>query len=530
MDKKINAIYCPNCGAPARFDILTQRYLCGYCGSEVGIDEAIEQKQGFRKIQSEKLQNSVKDFKLFYTTCDGCGARIVFEENEALSTCPFCGKSLVRNEYIRTRNMPECVIPFRITETEAKDKLIKWCQENRLKTEAKELLKEIEELKGFYLPYELVRGPVHLQVSRMDGDRTYYGEGFLDDEFINRSRQLDNLLLDGMEPYDTDDLTEFSFGYVAGHRVKIADINDKALEDRVDKESAENYTPAMRKVLETDAVEVDADASDAIRLPVLLPVYYVCKGELMAAVNGQTGKVSVRALKDSHYYFLPWWLKAIVATIGFSALICAILYLFSKDLMTSLYISGILALFFIIVTLCLYSDTTRNRFAVSSGRKIFTSDDRKTDRKIIDPIFFEKIDGRYQPVILKFTTPLRVLKIALLCFVVLFLPVIIALFVNGFDFKRLQLGGSAVWFCIFVPVVPIYLLKFGIVELHDNPWIYIYDQNNRIHRYRQKIKLSTSKHTIKDILAALFVPPLSLAVWFGIISFIVMVYLTAFGF
>ena len=55
----------------------------------------------------------------------------------------------------------------------------------------------------------------------------------------------------------------------------------------------------------------------------------------------------------------------------------------------------------------------------------------------------------------------------LLSIVALFLPVIVALFLTGFDFQKINLGGSAVWFCIAVPVVPIYLLKFGIVELHD---------------------------------------------------------------
>ena len=125
---------------------------------------------------------------------------------------------------------------------------------------------------------------------------------------------------------------------------------------------------------------------------------------------------------------------------------------------------------------------------------------------------------------------MRVIEIILLCFVTLFLPVIIALFVNGFDFKRLDLRGSGVWFCIFVPVVPIYLLKFGIVELHDNPWIYLYQDNGRLKRYRKKHEFRLKKGMLKDILKALFVPPLSLAVWFGILSFIVMVYLTAFGF
>jgi predicted RNA-binding Zn-ribbon protein involved in translation (DUF1610 family) len=530
MEQKIATIYCPSCGAPARFDIPSQRYLCGYCGSKVEISEAVEQKRGFRKIQREKIRNSLKDFKLFHTVCDGCGAKIVIEANEALSTCPFCGKSLVRSEYLHADDMPESVIPFRIVPEEAKEKLQNWCDSNRNRTEAKQLRKHIDELKGFYLPYELVRGPVHLSADRMDGSRTYYCEGFLENEFINRSKQLDNLLLDGMEPFDIDELTPFDFGYIAGQRVKIADINDRTLEERTRNESSSVYAPSIQNVLETDKIDISADVGGAIRLPVLLPVYYFTDGELMAAVNGQTGKASVRALKDSHYYFLPWWFKAIVATIVFSAVICGAIFLFSKDLVSSLCIAGILALFFLIVTLCLYSDTVRNSFAVSSGRKIFTSESGKTVRSIADPVFFEKIENKETPVVLKFTTPLRIIEIILLCFTVLFLPVIVALFVNGFDFKRLELGGSAVWFCIFVPVVPIYLLKFGIVELHDNPWIYLYQDNGRLKRYRKKHEFRFKKGILSDLLRILFVPPLSLAVWFGIISFIVMVYLTAFGF
>ena len=112
----------------------------------------------------------------------------------------------------------------------------------------------------------------------------------------------------------------------------------------------------------------------------------------------------------------------------------------------------------------------------------------------------------------------------------LFLPVIIALFLNGFDFKRLELGGSAVWFCIMVPVIPIYILKFEKIELYERPWIYLLNEDGTKKRYHQKIKLNINKNVIGDILRALFIPPVSLAVWFGILCFCVMCYLTAFGF
>ena len=189
----------------------------------------------------------------------------------------------------------------------------------------------------------------------------------MENAFVNCSKQLDNLLLDGMEPFDMDGLTEFEFGYVAGHHVKTPDINGKDLEQRICQEVEECYTPAVRKTLETKAVSIKASAESAITMPVLLPVYYICKGDLMAAVNGQTGKVSVRALKESHYYFLPWWLKAIFATLVISGAAFGGMYLLGMNLGGSLLITAMLAFVFFVVLLCLYSDTTKNSFSVEAG-------------------------------------------------------------------------------------------------------------------------------------------------------------------
>lgn len=544
MSRKITEIYCPNCGAPAKFDIVRQMYVCGYCGGQVGIKEALQEKQGFRAIHREKMNDSFKSYRLMQANCSGCGATLVFEENEALTNCAFCGRSLVRTEYLSANNMPETVIPFRVTESEAKELLAKWCDENRGKAESRKLRPLVPELKGFYLPYELVRGPVGMTVSRMDRGSRYDCEGFINDEFVNRSSQLDNLLLDGMEPFDLDEITEFDFAYVAGQRVKISDISDKELEDRVKQETAQTYIPSLSKTMESKALDVYTDVTSAFRLPTLLPVYYISKGDVVAAVNGQTGKVSVRALKDSHFYFLPWWFKAILSTLAFSIVLFLAMVAFGADKGSASLITGVTALVFIIVTLCYYSDTSRNAFSVVSGRKIFTSgentfrrengklvlSDEILQRKVMEPVFMRKLKDTWTPVILKFTTPGRVAKIAVYCLVALFLPVILALLINGFNFKQLELGGSAVWFCIAVPTVPIYLLKFGIEELYERPLIYTVDENGRKRRYREFRKIKIDKGIVKDILRAAFIPPASLAVWFGIICFFVMVYLTAFGF
>ncbi len=544
MAGTIADIRCPTCGAPARFDILRQQYCCSYCGGHVGITEALTQKQGFRSIQQERIKQSAKQRRLLHVSCTGCGAELVIEEGEALTSCSFCGRALVRKDYLSSEELPELIIPFRITREEAVFCLEEWCSRNSGKAEAKHLRDVMNSLEGFYLPYELVRGPVNSRVSRMDAGRVYQCNGYVDNIFVNCSRQLDNLLLDGVEPFELDELREFDFSYAAGQRIKIGDLNANELKARVGSEVSNDYAPVVRKTLESKAVEVDTNAENVLRMPVLLPVYYICAGNIVAAVNGQTGKVSVRAEKESHYYFIPWWLKAIISTVLITAAAFGAFLLFGMEKSESLMICGMLALIIFIITMVAFSDTVRNKFKVETGRKIFTSvggplrrvngrliqDKNEIRKEIVSPAFIEKLDGRMTYVQLVFTSFIRQAKMILLAVVAMFLPVIIALFLNGFDFQRLTLGGSAVWFCIAVPVVPIYLLKFGVIEFYNHPWIYIIGQDGKKHRYRPKKERTPLKEILPIVLRVLFVPPISLAVWFGIACFCVMCYLTAFGF
>ena len=117
------------------------------------------------------------------------------------------------------------------------------------------------------------------------------------------------------------------------------------------------------------------NTSDVLRLPVLLPVSYISTNSVIAAVNGQTGKVSVRSLKEKNFIFLPWWLKALIATIIFGIVLYGALYLAGINTGTNLIITGMTLLIWIIVILCYFSDTVRNEFKVKKDRDIYTSGD-----------------------------------------------------------------------------------------------------------------------------------------------------------
>ncbi|MBQ9027888.1 MAG: hypothetical protein IJ110_03880, partial [Lachnospiraceae bacterium] len=145
---KITDIHCPNCGAPASYDIRKGIYACQHCGGKVTVGQAQDDKRGFRSLQQTKMREMAPKYRLDRASCTGCGAEVVFEENEALASCAFCGRALVRKKFLHKKDLPEIVIPFRITEEEAQKLLLDWCEKNRGKKEAGLLKKKADSLKG----------------------------------------------------------------------------------------------------------------------------------------------------------------------------------------------------------------------------------------------------------------------------------------------------------------------------------------------------------------------------------------------
>ncbi|MBQ5385889.1 MAG: hypothetical protein IIU40_02475 [Lachnospiraceae bacterium] len=529
-EKKIGKLYdihCPSCGAPAYYDIRTRMYNCSYCGNKVGIDKAKSEKKGFREISKKKMRESIKKFTLQKASCTGCGAQVVFETGEAVANCAFCGRSLVRKAFVNPDIIPELIVPFAITPTEAQDILADWCNKNKWKKEARAIREKIQDLKGFYLPYELVRGPVSCSVFRIEGGSVYDCGGFIDEVFVNCSKKLDNQLLDAMEPYDLDELQEFDFSYIAGHQVKTGDISEDELIRRIDVEVGEDYKPVIQKTLETKAVGVNVSCKNVLRMPVLLPVYYLAFDGYMAAVNGQTGRVSVRACKESKYLILPWWIKAILATIAGTAGVALGMFLFGAERDLILGASGCLALVLVFVFFAAYSQQREETYGLETYRKVFHS---KTELKkpVTKPVFFMNIAGKIQEVEIRFTSVLRVIRALAITFGVVFLPVILALIINGFNFSILNLGGSAVWFCIAVPLAPVFLIKYGRMDIYDNPWIYMIGENGQKRRYKPKRDKADMRENI-DFIKEWFKPPLLWLTLFILLLFGTMVYLTAFG-
>ncbi len=544
MGREILNIVCPQCGAPAKFDIVHQIYRCGYCGGQVAVENVRREKVELQRAQSQRVIASAMSFPMSKASCTGCGATLVFEKNEALSTCAFCGRSLVRKDYVYDSKMPQNIIPFAVTRKEAAQLLLGWCDQNPKRLEAEHLRGRIAELKGYYLPYEMVHGPVHCKVWKRGEGRVscdFEAGGYLNAEFVNCSAQLDNLVLDCMEPYHLDYLTEFDFSYAAGQRIKISDISEEGVQNRLNLETAENYRGGMEKIWGTKDIDISAQVDPVVKVPVLLPVYYITDGNVHAAVNGQTGKVSVRAEKETKYIAFPWWMKGLLVLLVTCAALYSAILLGSKESGTALSVIGMVALVYVIIFAAMF-DGANNRFSMTKYRDIFSSGEQTyrrergklilrediIKRKMETPVFKQVLDGKMEVVTYTFRSFARTLRMIMLGIVTIFFPVIIALLVNGFDFSRLYIGGSAIWFCITVPLVPIFFIKFGIQSLYESPLIYIISENGKKRRYRKKSSIK-GKDVLNFTKEALFSVPICFLTWFALFVFVMTIYFTAFG-
>ena len=462
------AIYCTACGAPAVYDIVKQDYHCKYCGARTDVKEPVKKLGAWRDAHRKSFfaeENSAEGLHV----CSNCGAEVMIPAGEATGKCEFCGGKFVRRDFAQSDELPEVIIPFVLTEEEARERLSDWAKANTKEKEAPSVLGAIDKLRGYYLPYELVRGPVSAQVERMEtfSDRKYRCEGFLNGIAVNTSKQLDNLVLDAMEPFEWTASRPFEFSFIAGQRVKLSDINAKTLEKRVLREVEEGFRPDVEKELQTTGVIMHMTAGNILRLPALLPVYVLSLGPVLAVVNGQTGRVAVSREKKEKV--LSWLIEPTVLTL----LVGGLLSLWNLEVgLMSMVVFGLI--FF-----TAFSDgrgeewrrvifkTKKSRAERVQSKLTVTEGDNTLEDTTAKAVFMEPVNGQDVPVKIAFYTPKRILKTLLMIAGFNLLPAIIAFlldFEGTADYYYL-----GIWLVLSVPVTLILWVAVGRIRIYNYP-------------------------------------------------------------
>ena len=268
-------VKCKSCGSNTKYDIKEQSYCCPACGSKTSVVDAVTNLGTWRKSQQNDIKEKLHELPHTFTHCPNCGAEFFFKENEATGICPYCDTPMIRKDYDESDSFPESIIPFKITLEEAKEKLLDLVDKpaSSYSEEAEIAKKNIDKMQGFYLPYCLIMGPIDYNINRERTKRQFHCEIEVEKNFINGSKELDNLVLDAMEPYDWQEIVPFSFGYISGQLVKIRNIDENELNKRAVEEVANQTKKQITEDLDSEAIEIKPDSTNILTAPVLLPVY-----------------------------------------------------------------------------------------------------------------------------------------------------------------------------------------------------------------------------------------------------------------
>jgi len=488
-------IFCKNCGAPAGFDIIRQTYSCPNCGQVSGIEEIKKDMAQWRELKKRDTKARTAGQNLEKHSCPTCGAEVAIPAGEATGACDFCGSKLVRKDLVEADQMPELIIPFFITPEEAKKRMLQFAEEHKNSPEGEAVLQNINKFKGYYLPYQLARGPVSATITRDATNRRYYCDGYLDGTAVNTSKQLDNLTLNEMEPFNWSAAQPFEYGYIAGQNVKLSDISEAQTEKRILQEVEDDFLPEVERVMQTSGVDVHMQSGNLLTMPVLLPVYFIKAGykdrSVTAAMNGQTGRIAISTGREKKT--LPW----VVEPTAYTLITIALSWYFSN----SLELAGMIGLVFGIIFFAIFE---QGRSALVR-RIVLKSDVAKAERKgtalaiaegedVLEnpydntPIFREKNDeGNLVPVRLKFYPPGRMASVVVNLFITIFLPAIIAAF-----FRWVEMGPGekfmdgfapqygAAWYVFAAFLAILYWAKGVRTDAYDHPYIYEILENGKL--------------------------------------------------
>lgn len=433
-------IRCPFCGGVLHFDINKQQYQCDYCGK---ITPPSAQQAGFRYWKSThqtRLWQDRSQIKAF--SCPACGAQTLSPADHAAADCPFCHNTMIDGSFSNNR-LPEVIIPFKITLEEAKEKLKAWTHNNKGLPAAKAIDEGIDRLTGCYLPYEVVRGVYDgsLGVSLQEGTNVDYGfKAFLNNTAVNASNDFDNLFLDGIEPFLFDDAREFQFDYLNQQQAKVPNVSAEELNQRIKEETQfEIYQKLSQQHHNKEmAVSLHDDANESAAA--LMPVYYLrCDNDIAAAVNGQTGKVSVQTGKVKNLTRW-WWVLPLIATAVVTVLVGQWFALDWEATLIAAFISALLIF-----------GIANARHKDQHIKEVLTVPNTKCTHNDTQVQFFARFEDGIAPARLKFITFGRVLKII---FWFLFLMLIPALFSysithGNIPFKSLLIRGG-LWYLVVI--------------------------------------------------------------------------------
>ncbi len=329
---------CPNCASDIKFDPASQNFKCESCDAvftEQELNDIHNFEQNFNETKTYSFygaqkentdaQAGVKEY-----VCHSCAARLTLDETTAASECPYCGSPIIMNQNLAGENTPDCVIPFKLDKKAAGEALKAFCKGKLLLPSNFVDDNKIREMQGVYAPFWLydcdADGDVLFEATKVrhwsNSDYNFtetryynvYRSGNLGFQNIpvDASTKMDDAYMDGVEPYNYSEVTEFNPGYLLGYTAEKYDVSAEESFPRAETRVISSTEDALRDTVigyTTVSKRMSNISPRDVKFKyALMPVWMLntkYNGEMYTfAVNGQTGKVSGKLPIDKKKFWL----------------------------------------------------------------------------------------------------------------------------------------------------------------------------------------------------------------------------------
>lgn len=300
---------CRNCGGRIVFDPRSQKLKCMQCESLSDIEEE----------NDKEIDETTQNMDLY--NCPNCGAKLVADKNTTSTFCIYCKSAVVIKEKMKGHFHPDSIIPFAKTNEDAVAAFNSIRLNNRLVPDEFLDEKNVEELKGVYVPFWLID-------LKVDGDlvattkQTIVEDGSTGDDYtetirkkkvtregdisyknlpVDASSHFDDDLMMNIEPFDAQKMIPYNSAYLLGFLSELYDVDDEAASKVASKRIKESARDVFaNSLIGSHPVEVNVNSFDyktevLDKKYCLLPVYILnvkYEDKLYPfAMNGQTGKI-----------------------------------------------------------------------------------------------------------------------------------------------------------------------------------------------------------------------------------------------
>ena len=315
MEQTTVTYSCPNCGAGLLFDAEKGRFACEFCLSDFAKDE-LDAAGSAEKAREREARDEEFRAQMHAYHCPSCGAEVMTDGETVADFCYFCHNPVVLSDGLSGAFRPDRVIPFKFGKKQAIEKFLKYAKSHRYVPRDYFCAEQVDKITGVYYPFWVtdadssaaitaegtrirtwVVGNVkYTETTRLEFERE--GEIHFEDIVSSALSTEDKEMLEGVLPYPSEALEEFSMPYLTGFVAKKRDVERDALSEEVRGKMQDYADRLLRNTINGEVpktaprMEIHQSHWEYALMPVWVLTYRDKEGEVYKyAMNGYTGKV-----------------------------------------------------------------------------------------------------------------------------------------------------------------------------------------------------------------------------------------------